>query len=95
VIPAAIPPLVVAFCFWSLLPKLRAAIPAGIAAGTVWGGVLVLWLAIVPLMQMRQDAKDQFAAGRAKCADDFAKLTADAPLWDWVRFLDTPDLGRG
>jgi hypothetical protein len=80
VIPAAIPPLVVAFCFWSLLPKIRAAIPAGIAGGIVWGGVLVLCLAIVPLMQIRQNAKDQFAAGRAKYAEDFAKLTADAPL---------------
>jgi hypothetical protein len=90
VIPAAIPLLVVAFCFWSLLPKLRAAIPAGIAGGIVWGAVALLCLAIVPLGQMRQDAKDQFAAARAKYAEDFAKLTADAPLWDWVPFLDTP-----
>ncbi len=94
VIPAAIPPLVVAYCFWALLPKLRAAIPSGIAAGAVWGGVLVLCLAIVPLTQMRQDAKDQFAAGRAKYSEDFAKLTANEPLWDWVPFLDTPDNSR-
>jgi len=94
VIPAAIPPLVVAYCFWALLPKLRAAIPSGIAAGAVWGGVLVLCLAIVPLTQMRQDAKDQFAAGRAKYSEDFAKLTANEPLWDWVPFLDTPDNTR-
>jgi hypothetical protein len=94
VIPAGIPPLVVMFCFWALLPKLRAAIPAQLAAGIVWGAVALLCLAIVPLQQMRDTANEQFAAARAKYAEDFAKLPADAPLWDWVPFLDKPDNSR-
>lgn len=94
VIPAAIPPLVAAFCFWALLPKLRSAIPARFAASIVWGLIALLCLAIMPLGQIRQDAKDEFAAARAKYADQFAKLTKDAPLWNWVPFLDTPDNRR-
>ncbi len=87
VIPALAPPLIVAFCIWALLPALRGVIPMGVVAASVWGVVLILSIAIVPLTQMRQRADDQETARRAKWADDFAALPGDAPLWDWTPFL--------
>ena len=94
IIPALVPPLVMAFCVWALLPSLRAAIPARLASGIVWGATLVLCLSIFPLQQMRDHAKEQFAAAREKYAADFAKLPADAPLWEWVPFLKAADETR-
>ena len=94
IIPAAAPPLILAFAFWSLLPPLRTRIPERLATGVAWGGVLLLCLAIFPLQQMRQKAIDEFIAARDKWAADIAKLPDDAPLWDWVPFLNTPDQTR-
>src|SRR5258707_8484085 len=91
VIPAAVPPLVIAFCLWALLPSWRAAIPARHAVGAAWGATLVLCLSILPFMQMREHARDHEGAARAKYDADLAALPADAPLWDWVPFLATPD----
>lgn len=94
VIPAAVPPLVVAYCFWALLPALRARVSAAIAVVVVWGGIGLLCLSIVPFGLARQQVIDEFNAVREKYAADFAKLPADAPLWDWMPFLDTPDNSR-
>ena len=89
VIPAAVPALVVAYCFYALLPALRARVSAAVAGAIAWGAIGLLCLSIVPLGLTRQNVIDQFNAARAKYAADFAKLPADAPLWDWVPFLDT------
>ncbi len=89
VIPALIPPLVVAYCFWALLPDMRAKIPARIAGGIVWGAVLVLCFAIVPLEQIRRAANEKIADALEKFDADYAGLPADAPLWDLVPFLET------
>jgi len=94
VIPAAAPLLILAFAFWSVLPPLRSIVPAWLAGGVVWGGVLLLCLAIFPLQQMRAKAVAEADAAREKYAADFAKLPADAPLWDWVPFFNTPDQTR-
>ncbi len=94
VIPAAAPLLILAFAFWSLLPPLRRIIPAWLASGVAWGGVLLLCVAVFPLQQVRNKAVEEFMAAREKWAADFAKLPADAPLWDWVPFLNTPDETR-
>ncbi len=91
IIPAVVPPLIVAFSFWTLVPTIRAAIPAGIAAGFVWGATLVLCLALAPMLYLRGLAKQHEAAEREKYAVDFASLPADSPLWDWTSFLATPD----
>ena len=34
-VPALVPPLVLAYCGWALVPAMRAAVPAGLAAGIV------------------------------------------------------------
>ena len=89
VIPAVVPPLVLAFCFWALIPPLHTVIGPRLAGGFVWGAVLLLCLAIVPLQQMRNEADNRVAAALEKYNADLAKLPPDAPLWDWAPFLDT------
>ena len=91
IIPALVPPLIVAFCFWSLVPSIRAVIPAAVAAGFVWGATLVLCLAIAPMLHLRDLAEQRKAAAREKYAVDFASLPLGSPLWDWTPFLATPD----
>ena len=90
VIPALAPPLVVAFCFWALLPSTHARVPAIYAGGIAWGAILLLCISIMPMFQTRNAEHDQIEAGRAKNAADFAKLTVDSPLWEWVPFLARP-----
>ena len=89
IIPAAIPPLVVAYCFWALLPGLRARIPGRLAGIAVWGIVFVLCAAIVPFDKIRNAADERDAAVIEKYEADYAKLPADAPLWDWVPFFNS------
>lgn len=89
VIPAAVPPLVLAFCFWALIPRLHAVIGPHVAGGFVWGTVLLLCLAIVPLGQVRNEADNRVAAALEKYNADLAKVPPDAPLWEWAPFLDT------
>ncbi len=94
IIPASIPPLVVAYSFWALLPPVRAAIPARLAGIAAWGLVAALCLAIVPFDKVRNAADDRDAAILAKYEADLAKLPADAPLWDWVPFFNTRNATR-
>jgi len=58
-VPALVPPLVVIYCFWALLPMARAAIPARLATALIWGAVLILCAAIVPMRAMRHAAIEQ------------------------------------
>ncbi len=89
VIPALVPPLVMAFCLWALFPLLRTAISVRLAGGVVWGATLVLCLSVFGFQHVRQHAIDQIDAANEKYRVDLAKLPVDAPLWDWVPFLDT------
>jgi hypothetical protein len=91
IIPALIPPLVVAFSFWALIPALRAAIPPWIATLAAWLPTLLLCLAIAPMLQLRHAAQQREAAAAQKYNADFSSLPADAPLWDWAPFLATPN----
>ncbi len=89
VIPVLVPPLIVAFCFWALMPPMHARVPARLAGGIVWGAVLVLCLSIWPMSEMRESALDKESAIRAKYDADFASLPANSPLWDLTPFLST------
>jgi hypothetical protein len=84
-----VPPLVLAFDIWVLFPSLRAKIPARVAGGFVWGATLLLCLSIFAFQHVRRNAVDQIDAANEKYRQDLAKLPADAPLWEWVPFLDT------
>ena len=90
-IPGLVPPLVLAYCGWALIPAIRAAVPAGLAAGIVWGTTLLLCVAVVPFVRSRRVATDQEAAARVRFDETLARLPADAPLWEWTRFLATRD----
>jgi hypothetical protein len=47
IIPAVVPPLIIAFCFWALLPLSRAIIPARVTIGVAWGATLILCISTV------------------------------------------------
>jgi hypothetical protein len=91
IVPAAVPPLVVAFCFWTLLPvpALHRRILANTAAGIAWGAVLILSLAILPMGQVRDRVYAQQAAEEARWDAALASMPADARLWDLISFLAT------
>jgi hypothetical protein len=89
IIPVSVPPLVVAYCFWALLPGLRATIPRLVAGGAVWGLVFILCAAIVPFDKVRKAADDRDTAVLEKYEADLAKLPDNAPLWDWAPFFNT------
>jgi hypothetical protein len=91
IIPALVPSLIVTFCFWALLPSMRATVPVGIATGIGCGATLVLCLSILPMVQIRDSAIEREAALRTKWEADFTKLTANSPLWVWAPFLATRD----
>jgi hypothetical protein len=89
VVPAVVPPIVVAFGFWTLLPRLRAVVPARIAVGGAWGITLLLCVAMWPLSMVRDRVVQLDLRAQEKWATDFAALPPDAPLWQWTPFLQT------
>src|SRR5579864_2617462 len=91
IVPAGVPPLVVSFCLWTLLPvpALHRGIPANIAAGVSWGAILILSLAILPMNQVRDQVYVEQAAEAAKWDAALAGMPTDAPLWDLISLLAT------
>lgn len=92
--PALVPPIVMAFCLCLLFPAARRAVPTRYAAGIAAGAVLLLCAAQWPLAQIRDQAQEHEAQARGKWMADFLHVPADAPLWDWTPFLNTPDENR-
>ena len=90
IVPAIIPPLIIIFSLCVLIPAVRALIPVSVTAGIVWGTTLVLCLTVVPMLHVRDLARQQQTAKAEKYNADYARLAPDAPLWDWVAFLVTP-----
>lgn len=90
-VPSVVPMLVVAFGFWTLLPRLRALVAAPVALGSVWGITLLLCAAIWPLSVVRDRAVQLDRQAQAKWAAEFAALPPDAALWQWTPFLQTRD----
>ena len=62
IIPAGVPPPIIVYCFWAIIPAARAAIPAAIAGGVIWGVILLLCLSIVPMNYLHDQAKSHQAA---------------------------------
>jgi hypothetical protein len=60
VVPALLPPLIALYAMWARLPVLHAALPAKIINAAVWGAILVLTIAPLPLSVIDASA---FAAG--------------------------------
>jgi hypothetical protein len=88
VIPAAIPPLVVTWCFVAMLGRTRV---AGIALAALPAAMLAVCLLIQPLSSMRKAVNDRETARLEKYDADLARVPADAPMWEWTPFLDTRD----
>jgi len=94
IVSAAVPPLVLLFCVWAIVPMARQSVPSWFVAASVWGATVLLSTTIWPFQQIRNSVIRQEAAEQANWAADFEKLPRDAPLWDWTPFLDTPNEDR-
>jgi hypothetical protein len=91
VIPALVPPLIVAWALFTLsAARLRASVTGGVA-GVLLATIVAVCVSIWPLSQMRKAVEDQEAARLQKYDADFARISGNAPLWDWTPFLDTRD----
>jgi hypothetical protein len=91
VVPALVPPLIVAWALFTLsAARLRAGI-TGVVAGVLLATIVAVCVSIWPLSQMRKAVEDQEAARLQKYDADFARVPGNAPLWDWTPFLDTRD----
>jgi hypothetical protein len=85
VIPAAIPPLVLLWCFLSLQGR------AGNAIAALPAAMLAVCLLIEPLSLTRKTVDDQQTARLQKYDADLERVSAGAPMWEWMPFLDTAD----
>jgi hypothetical protein len=86
-IPLFVPPLIVTYCLWALLrPPMT-----GQRAAALLGAIAVLSAAIVPLTVVRRTTIAQEENTSASQRATVASLPADAPLWDFVPFLDARD----
>jgi hypothetical protein len=88
VIPAAIPPLAVVWCFLALRGRTRM---AGTALGALPVAMLAVCLLIQPLSLMRKAVNDAETARLEKYDADLTRVPAGAPIWEWTPFLDTAD----
>jgi hypothetical protein len=88
VIPAAVPPLAVIWCFLALLGRSRIAVITVAALPAVMLAVCIL---IQPLSLTRKAVNDRETARLEKYDADLARVPANAPMWEWTPFLDTRD----
>jgi hypothetical protein len=58
VVSALVPPLLIFFALWCTLPSLRAAIPANLTGGLVWGMVLILSILPWPMLAKKTSFAD-------------------------------------
>jgi hypothetical protein len=90
-VPAVAPLLIAAFALWVYFPRIHQAVPAALAGSVVWGLVLALSIAPWPLVPMRTQAREARMAEYQRQQDEnrarFAKLSPDAPLWEWLPFI--------
>ena len=91
IIPALVPPLVVAWCFLALSASMLRVVVVKVAGGALLAAIFAVCVSIWPLSLMRNAVDDLEAARLEKYDADLARVPANAPLWDWTPFLDTQD----
>jgi hypothetical protein len=91
VIPAALPPLAVIWCFLALHGRTRL---TGIALGALPVAMLAVCLLIQPLSLMRRAVNEAETARLEKYDADLARVPPGAPMWEWAPFLDTADSNK-
>lgn len=89
IIPAGVPPLIIVFCLWALLPGIHAHVSAPLAGGVAWGLVLLLCMSYLPMQQARDAVHEREAVALAKYEAALKAVPAGAPLWALTPFLDT------
>lgn len=91
VIPALVPPLIVAWALFALSAARLPSARSGVVAGVLLAAIVAVCVTIWPLSQMRKAVDDGEVARLQKYDAGLAVLAANAPLWDWTPFLDTRD----
>src|SRR5262249_4971447 len=81
-VPAAVPPLVISFSLWALIPDLRRMVPASLAVGIFIAGLAGVCIALGPMIQARNVEVARLNAEREKIEQAYAGLSADASLAD-------------
>jgi hypothetical protein len=91
VIQIAVPPMLVFYLAWATVPSWHRAISTRIAAGFVWGSILVLsalpWPQVIGLPALQQKRVEAYAAQEQALTAQFTQLTAKASVHDWMHFL--------
>lgn len=93
-VPAAAPPLVIAFSLWSLIPDLRRIVPAAIAVAVFIAGLAGVCIALGPMLNARNVEVARLNAESEKIERAYADLAADASLADLLPFLSTGNAMR-
>ena len=91
IIPALVPPLIVAWGLFALSAARLRPETSRVVAGVLLAAIVAVCVTIWPLSQMRKAVDDGQAARLQKYDADLAALPANAPLWDWTPFLNTRD----
>jgi hypothetical protein len=90
ILPTLVPLLLIFFALWAYLPSLHVSVPVNLAGGAVWSLVAILSVLPWPMIPVRTHASEARHAAQEKEAADlrvqFAKLTAESPLWEWTPF---------
>ncbi len=89
VVPAVVPPTVIAFSLWSLIPDLRRGVSTGLAVGVFIAGLSGVCIALAPMKHQREAEMARLDAERDKIESAYANLPADATLAELLPFLDT------
>lgn len=94
VVPAAAPPLVIAFSLWALIPDLRRVVPAAIAVAVFVAGLAGVCITLGPMINARNVEVARLNAENEKIGQAYAALPADASLTDLLPFLATRNAMR-
>lgn len=86
-VPAVAPPVAAGFCLWSLFrPPIHAR-----AAAALLGALVLASLAVAPMQALRSARVTEEAQTGAELHAALARLPADAPLAEFVPFLEVRD----
>jgi hypothetical protein len=91
VIPALVPPLIVVWALFALSAARLRTSTIRVVTSVLLAAIVAVCVSIWPLSQMRKNVDDQETARLQKYDADLARVAVNAPLWDWVPFLDTRD----
>jgi hypothetical protein len=98
VVPALLPPLVIALSWWALLPSLQRRVAIDLISAISCAVLLVVCASVIPFQYIRSLAYEREAQARAAYDKGLAAVSENARLWELTpflaRYLDDPVLER-